>query len=89
MRAAGSKDDTWRDIHLALLSKSFFTLIPFRAALGLLVFCAFLAENTIDMTSGSFKAATSLGQKTFKTRHWCGTRNSAARRTSLKQNCLL
>jgi hypothetical protein len=40
-------------------------LIPFRAAIGLFVFGAFRAENTIDMTSASFEAVTSLGEKTF------------------------
>jgi hypothetical protein len=48
-----------------LLSKSFITLNPFKAALGLFVFGAFCAENTIDMTSAPFKAATPLGEKTF------------------------
>jgi hypothetical protein len=65
MRATGSKDDTRRDIPLVLLSKSFITLNPFKAALGLFVFGAFCAENTIDMTSAPFKAATPLGEKTF------------------------
>ncbi len=50
---------------LVLLPKSFSTLIPFKAALGLFVFGALRAENTIDIASASFKAAKSLGEKAF------------------------
>jgi hypothetical protein len=48
-----------------LLPKSFFTVMPFRAALGLFVLGAFRAENTIDMASASSEAAASLGERTF------------------------
>ncbi len=48
-----------------LPQKSFFTVMPFRAALGLFVFGGFRAENTIDMASASSEAATSLGERTF------------------------
>ncbi len=51
-----------------MLSKSLITFIPLKAALGLFAFGAFRAENTLDMATASFKAATSLGGKTFSTR---------------------
>jgi hypothetical protein len=52
-------------VKLVLRPGRLFSLIPFRAARGLFVFGAFRAENTIDMTSASFEAVTSLGEETF------------------------
>ena len=48
-----------------LLSKSVFTLLPLKSALGPFVVGAFRAEKSIAMASASIEAEASLGEKTF------------------------
>lgn len=50
---------------LVLPSKSFFTLMPLKAALGLFDVGAFRAEKSIGIARASIEAEASLGEKTF------------------------